>query len=313
MRRLRPVLLSCSALCLAALTACTGVQAGQQEQSASQSGYTFKDLTLMGKDNRAIPARVFRPQTDCSPCDLIIFSHGAFATYDRYDVLLTDWASKGFVVIAPQHVDSEEHPQRETYKGIDSQSLRLEDYFKASSMFGESDFSFDGLTFSGTQFATGHSFGGLIALLAGGAELKSGPVVAPDGVLAPKAVVAISPPGEIADRIDSVGYSKVNVPVLVVTGTTDKLPGFIDEWEIHLDSYEASPAGLGYGLVFEGMNHYFNGAYGRIKPEGLAAQPSVDTLNSQISAFLRAASAGTPPSGPDWEQSENPTVRILQK
>ena len=98
-----------------------------------------------------------------------------------------------------------------------------------------------------------------------------------------------------------------------MTGTTDILPGFIDAWETHLDAFEVGQEGLGYALIFEGMNHYFNGAFGRITPEGAASEIAIDTLNTQILAFLAATASGEVPVGDDWAQTDNPIVRMLTK
>lgn len=309
----RASLFSCATALLLILSACAVPGKTGAETHSATPGYTFSDITETSENDREIPARVFRPQADCSPCDLIIFSHGAYATYDRYDVLLTAWAEDGYVVVAPQHVDSEEHPDREAYASANSQPLRLEDYLELSELFAAEDFEFEGLTLSGKQIAAGHSYGGLIALLAGGAVAAEGPLTYTENAVEPIAVLAVSPPGALEGRIEAVGYSSIDKPTLVITGTTDVLPGFIDEWETHLDSYEASQPGLGYALIFEGMDHYFNGAFGRITPEGAASEFAIDTLNTQISAFLEAALNGEAPSGTAWTQTDNPIVRTLTK
>lgn len=313
MRRSRASLFSCTTVSLLVLSACTAPAPTALGTSAATPGYSFSDIIESAENNREIPVRVFLPLSDCSPCDVIIFSHGAYATYDRYDVLLAAWAEDGYVVVAPQHVDSEEHPNREAYLTEDSQPLRLEDYLELSALFAADGFEFDGLTFSGKQIAAGHSYGGLIALLAGGAVAAEGPLSFTENAVEPKAVVAVSPPGALEGRIEAVGYSSVDKPTLVITGTTDVLPGFIDEWETHLDSFEASQPGLGYALVFEGMDHYFNGAFGRITPEGAASEFAIDTLNTQISVYLEAVLNGEAPSGAAWTQADNPIVRTLTK
>ena len=290
---------------------CTSVS--PTETSTLTTPQTYTDITLSAPDGREIPTRVFMPTEDCSPCELIIFSHGNLATYDRYDVLLEDWAARGYVVASSQHIDSEEHPERERYANDDVTGTRLEDYIAASEYFAEPGLDFEGLSFSENQFAAGHSYGGMIALIAGGAVASEGALDFSDAGVEPSAIVAISPPGELPGRIDNAGYALVDKPLLVVTGTTDVLPGFIDEWDIHLDSFYANETDNAYALVFENMNHYFNGAFGRITPEGAAAQPAIDTLNTQISAFLGAISNGEPPSGSDWEQTNNPIARVLTK
>lgn len=313
MRRAGTGLIGCTTALLLVTTGCTAPVSPVADSTAAPTGYTFLDRTELAENGREIPYRVFRPAADCTPCDVIVFSHGNLATYDRYDVLLTDWAINGYVVVAPQHVDSEEHPQREAYLTTDSQPLRTEDYLVLSNRFAEDGFEFDGLNFSGRQFAAGHSYGGLIALLAGGAEAADNASNFPENAVDPLAIIAISPPGELDGRIDQNGYSKVDRPTLFVTGTTDILPGFIDAWETHLDAFEVSQEGFGYALIFEGMNHYFNGAFGRITPEGAASETAIDTLNAQILAFLAATASGEAPVGDDWAQTDNPIVRTLTK
>ena len=83
-----------------------------------------------------------------------------------------------------------------------------------------------------------------------------------DHSLKPKAIIAISPPGPIPNYIESEGWAKVTLPSLIVTGTTDTVPGMTENWEDHLVSYEVAPAGS-YALIYDKMDHYMNGAYGR--------------------------------------------------
>ncbi|HEY4545790.1 MAG TPA: hypothetical protein VIG90_05125 [Pedomonas sp.] len=273
--------------------------------SAASAEVVVRDLTL-DDAGRAVPVRVFAPASGCTNCTLLIFSHGANASYSRYDVLLKDWAARGYVVAAPQHVDSEEHPRRDDYKTADGRLLRMRDYAVVDAAFTpNAPQQFASLSFSGTVVAAGHSYGALIAQIAGGARIQR-----PDGDFTrnwrtPKAVIAISPPATIAGFTSLDGWSHVSVPQLVVTGTTDVLPGFVDDWRRHLDSFAAARPGLGFALIFEGMDHNFNGAYCRITPEGAKAAPQVARLNAAIDHFIRKAVGGSLPSAADWVKTQS--------
>lgn len=273
-------------------------------QASAAPQVATHDLTL-DDAGRAVPVRVFALADGCANCTLVIFSHGANASYGRYDVLLKDWAARGLVVVAPQHVDSEEHPHRADYKSADGRLLRMRDYALVDAAFAPGATPrIASLSFSGTVIAAGHSYGALIAQIAGGARIER-----PNGDFernwrSPKAVVAISPPPVISGFTSHEGWSHLNVPQLVVTGTADVMPGFVNDWQQHLDSYSATRPGLGFALVFEGMDHNFNGAYCRITPEGVKAAPQVARLNTSIDYFIRKSTGGVLPTAAEWLKTQ---------
>jgi len=109
--------------------------------------------------------------------------------------------------------------------------------------------------------AAGHSYGALGALALGGAEPLL-PEGVPGPLRDPRAVLALafSPPGAVAPLIDAKGYSGLAVPALIRTGTADIPPG-ADGWTSHLLAFEFAPArGDRFGLVLDGVDHYFGGA-----------------------------------------------------
>ncbi|MEO0607881.1 MAG: alpha/beta fold hydrolase [Pseudomonadota bacterium] len=256
---------------------------------------------LSAADGRAIPLRLIEP-VGCSDCPLVIFSHGAFSTYDRYDAILLPLARAGYRIAAPNHVDSEAHPNREAYGQPDAMGKRVEDY---AVIAGELKVE--------TVFAVGHSFGGLIAQIAGGASL-SGPAaaltVSPDD--RPDALIAISPPGPMTGVMEAEGWAKVERPQLVVTGTTDILPGFVDDWRDHLVSYEAATHDQTVSLVYTGMDHYLNGAYGRetdLAGDALSARTfAVQHLVGAIDRFLDAIDDEDETQLLDWSDLTNMKV-----
>lgn len=243
------------------------------------------------KTQRVVSVRIFAPASGCDQCSLIVFSHGANAAPDRYDALLIAWAEAGHVVAAPMHVDSEEYADREKFQPPSYLPLRREDFTRVTAAFLQDEatpnFAFD---FNGSYIAAGHSFGALIAQIDGGAmPLTQSRDHFAENQLRPQAILAISPPPSFAPLIGAQGWAAIDVPMLVVTGTNDILPGLAENWEQHLDSYEAGKKELAVAVVFDEMDHYFNGAFGRENPDHPNASPgSVGALNAIALQFIAA-------------------------
>ena len=224
-------------------------------------------------DGHRFEATIFAPDFE-GAYPAVLFSHGNFASPDRYRHMLNPIAEAGYVVIAPTHLDAEilrldPKPAPEKVWATRNAEIALvasipEPVQKAldrrDTMINEDRLA-----------VMGHSYGALIAQLAGGAVATE-----PDGALPNRripgadALVAWSPPGPIANMIDAEGWSHIDLPSLTITGTADILPGFIDDWELHKVSHNATPAGQRWLWVGEDVNHYFDGMFGRpgsIRPE----------------------------------------------
>ena len=215
--------------------------------------------SVEGPGGRTITITEWSPSGP-APIGTILFSHGANLAPDQYLRIVEPLASEGWRVLAPLHTDSEKHPETEQFKGFATWRTRIEDMRILSQMVE-----------AGPLIAAGHSYGGLTALVQGGAG-----ALVPEGISGPlsnpniDAVIAFSPPGPIPGFIERDGYAKLTAPALVQTGTLDmpELPGVAaDSWQAHLAAYEAASAGGDrYGLVLEGVDHYFGGCIGRLKP-----------------------------------------------
>ena len=116
---------------------------------------TDEVMSLMADEGRTISVRVLTPD-GCEACPLVIFSHGANAAFDRYDALLLPLAKKGYRIAAPNHTDSEDHSARSQYTAQDWLPTRLEDYNVIAARFD-----------TNYRVAAGHSFGAMIAQVAG--------------------------------------------------------------------------------------------------------------------------------------------------
>lgn len=212
-----------------------------------------RQFTLTGPGGREIRVSEWTPRGKAKA--LILFSHGAGSSPRFYEALFGPWLAAGFAVLAPLHVDSMEHPRTKDFPGLASWKARLEDMRALSAHVGQRPW-----------IAGGHSYGGLVALTLGGAA-----AIPPEGWSGPladanaRAVVAFSPPAPIPVLCTAQGYGALAVPALIQTGTKDIVPGITstdgDGWRGHLVPYEAAaPGGHRYGLVLEGVDHYFGGA-----------------------------------------------------
>ena len=238
------------------------------------------NFVLVSEDGREITIFDWAPRL-CA-VGTIVFSHGSGSSPDKYARMIEPWVAQGWRVLAPLHVDSREHPDNANYKGLASWKARIEDMRILSAYLGDAHY-----------VAAGHSYGGLVALTLGGAQ-----AIAPEGISGAlgdekvQAVVAFSPPAPIPVLVTSEGYGAVSVPAFIQTGTLDFVPGITadidDGWKGHLAPFDAAAEGGNrYGLVMEGVNHYFGGAICDFNQPGPPQLPQLDVAVSLSSLFLR--------------------------
>ncbi|PZR36102.1 alpha/beta fold hydrolase [Caulobacter segnis] len=236
--------------------------------------------TLTTEDGRQVQVSVWKASG--RPRGLILFSHGALSAPGKYENLLEPWRASGFDIAAPLHVDSTDHPDRAKYGMADSWKARLLDMRALAKAFA-----------GGKPYvAAGHSYGALVALTLGGvaAERPTGF----DGSMsdaAVKAVVAFSPPGVTPGLVSADGFKTLARPALVQTGTMDVPPGAPD-WRVHLAAFENAPAGDKYGLVLNGVDHYFGHLICRPERDVPAQSDGLKRGVEVSSLFLAAYGAG---------------------
>lgn len=292
--------LAAAACVLAAPSLAQPVEAPTCAERLSGSARSFA-IETRGADDRLVPLTLHAPARP-GTYPVIAFSHGAFAAPDRYAAMLEPLAAAGFIVIAPMHVDSEDYPRA---KGEPERSPHPITWATRNADFALALDPPQGvrelLAANGLKpdperrIALGHSYGGLIAQLPGGALAFE-----PDGTQVSRAdpavdaVVAFSPPGAMPGLIAEEGWASLTAPSLTITGTADILPGFIDDWQAHRASHDHAPPGARALWVGEGIDHYFGGVFGRIKPAGERERALFDRALATTLHFIESRSAVSP-------------------
>jgi len=175
---------------------------------------------------------------------VVLFSTGHGSWPEKYDAIASAWKAAGFAVVAPVHVDSLHHPDRDTFTREASFGERIAD-MKAASAYAAR-------TWPGKPVvAAGHSFGTLTALCLGGGLANLGNFRDPTV----KAVLGFSSPGRIPGLIGPDAYAGDTLPIMIVTGDQDTVPGLVTDWHDHLLPIQTSPAGNKLGVTYSGAAH----------------------------------------------------------
>lgn len=268
MRRLGFAVLLSASLVLGGCIYTSPIRAAASCTAKLQGDADRIDLAFAAPDGRNIPVSLFHPTAPGS-YPLIVFSHGAYAAPGRYAAMLTPYAAAGYVVIAPMHVDSEVFPRGDAPPPSPEETwaTRHEDFALAFAVPTEARGALEARGIAvdtGATVAIGHSYGALIAQIAGGARATEGDGTQPDRSIAGvDALVGWAPPGPFPGRMAAQGWSFTHAPSLTITGTSDILPGFIDDWRLHATSFDYAPSGTARLWVGEGIDHYFGGMFGR--------------------------------------------------
>jgi predicted alpha/beta-hydrolase family hydrolase len=231
-----------------------------------------QDDTLVLPDGRPVPVRRWQPAG--KPRGFIPFSHGANSSGAKYDRLCSALAAAGFVVAAPTHADSPDHPGGGKIPREQGIPLRLADM---RGLIAE------GVAAGLPVFAAGHSYGALIAQMLGGAGGAAEAAV--------KAVIAWSPPGPFPPAITADLWKTMARPMLVATGTGDMLPMMAPTWDVHRVSHDVAP-GPGVLFVGEGVDHYFGNIICRPERTEAPQEPQFSDALAVTLAFADAVLAG---------------------
>lgn len=230
---------------------------------------------------------------------LIVFSHGHALDNQSYYNLTDYWVKRGFVVVAPLHLDSGGDLAAmsviaEQYGGDWITVSRLLDMTAVIDQINDIVSSldgFDGEVLTDKVIAAGHSYGALSSQQLSGAHLElRGDSIYPVSTSYVDerivAVVAISPPGLIKGSLSEKTWEGYSMPQLVVTGPNDFFPYVWPNYEDHFISYLTAEEGDNYLLVLDGMDHYLGNLIGRLERDGPAQTLALKNLSEISMLFI---------------------------
>jgi hypothetical protein len=241
---------------------------------------------------------------------IILLSHGHgrsnfLSSLNGYAPLVDFFASQGFVVIQPTHLNSKALALPIGAEGITFWKSRPKDIqFILDNLESiiESVPNLNGRVNIANIAAVGHSLGGHTVAMLAGMEVTdpvTGEIVGfPEPRL--KARVMIGVPGSPEGLNDTgnklfgiplkgTNYSTMTFPALVVNGDKDKNPNFSDLDNWRADAYHHSPGPKSLLTIFD-AEHIFGGISGYDASETSDENPDrVAFLSLSIIAYLRSA------------------------
>ena len=291
------------------LAACTGMS--QKETNWSEPGpyAVSKNDGLILNDpiqDRDVHMRISWPAktADNGPYPVVVFSHGAFCYPQQYMRVTDFWASHGYIVISPDHLDSPNGPKM---RPVDIPKMLV-------SRTRDMSFVLDSLTDIEVQIpelagqidhtraaVAGHSFGGMIAMLKTGLKMESQVDGASVDLTDDRftAAVVMSGVGQMkpmkglpqVPTMSADAFSGLKTALIASGGTLDEGnvgTGEIFPWEWRMSPYRLAPAGDKYEVVVENADHYLGGLICRDNKGGEDDPVAVEVVRSAQTAFLDA-------------------------
>ena len=228
--------------------------------------------------NRDVPVRIYTPVAADAPSDarfpVILFSHGLGGNRAGGKLWAEHWASHGYVVVAMQHIGSDEslwkdRAMKEREAGLKSgMTLRnlgfrvgdvrfaIDEVIRRAAA-GEAAFVRADTTHIGMS---GHSFGAQTTLAVSG---QKSPSLAGQSGLDTRIATAIafSPNARNKNNL-SRQFGDIRVPFLSITGTEDgSILGDGTRYQDRMMPYEHMHAGGKYLLVFDRGDHMVFGGH----------------------------------------------------
>ena len=299
------LLLSCWLLisgCETTTSKSVGIDKSQIDKYQFEQGKTFnvqfEDITIRSQHTGNIDIRISYPQASTKAHPLIVFSHGHYLNNKSYHALTDEWVKRGYVVIAPRHLDSGD---RETIAALGkrlghdwisaARVLDIKAIINQVETIEDLTEFFSGKILTEKIIAAGHSFGALTAQILAGATLEQQgnslypiPNILRDDRVA--AVVAISPPGLVPGAISKQTWERFSAPQLVVTGTNDVFEYIWQDYREHTVSYQAAEPGNNYLLVMDGMDHYMGNLIGRLNKDSAPQKQALDRVVERSLVFM---------------------------
>jgi hypothetical protein len=302
-------------LILAGATACSTapVLSDAEIRSAYKAGSGPLSVKIEQRTQLSFPAlekdlrmRVAFPEAPGN-YPLIIFSHGNGCLQDLYAGFADHWASWGYVVIQPVHMDSRE-------LGFSMKGATLEKMNKVvSSRLADVRFVLDSLDQLEAQvpgligqidrdqlIMAGHSMGAGTAMLLNGVKIFD---PRSDGIIASDedrfdALIIISEPSNNR-MMPNDPWRMAKVPTFIATGSEDFSMAGARNGKKSRNAYQLPadaefPDQPHYYLYMDGMDHYLGGLICREDKSGPRDHSALEIINGSSVAFLDAFIEGDP-------------------
>jgi len=272
-------------------------------------------ITLESPGRRhALHVRVSAPVTG-TDLPIVLFAHGNGWSLDGYAPLTAFWASRGFVVVQPTHLDSRRLGTRMDDPGFaDIWRTRVDDLVRVLDQLDTVESSVPGLAGRVDRAriaAAGHSWGAQTV-----GELLGARVLAADGTpgedLSDARVQAgvllatagtgddLSPWASAHLPFMRPSFATLTTPTLVVAGDHDDSPLTTRGPDWMTDAYELSPGATDLLTLFGG-EHSLGGIPGHEVAETTDEDPvRVGVVQRLTTAYLRSA---LEPSDPSWVEA----------
>lgn len=241
---------------------------------------TVADI-MLSDQRRAndVACRVYFP-SEAGPFPLIIFSHGFGADRTAFGPILKSWAARGYVVVAPSHLDGAGKSRLASGSTIKTPGeWSLESVRKTAERVADVISVMDGVALIETHLPSlfgridaekigvgGHSLGAYTAMLVGGVRIDIGGEVARDfHDPRVRCILPISAQGAGQQGLTRTSWAHLAVPMLTVTGSLDRgAAGQGPDWK--KQPFELAPPGDKYLLYIVGANHVSFGGGERSHP-----------------------------------------------
>jgi hypothetical protein len=292
MRRILPIAIATTGLFLA--------DAGRAELRNTAAGpydvVTIERVVLNDPvQQRDVTLRVLYPVGD-GPFPVVVYSTGMFCIPQMYDSVIAHWASHGYIVIQPNHVDSPNNdrpPTMDELKTVVASRLRDVSFVIDSLDAMSANIGLTEKVDSEQVAIAGHSFGAVVAMI------KTGLVLKPEyrGNWGPtfderfRVAVLMSGVGHGMREMADDAFDGLRRPIFSSGGTNDV--GRVDigdltpkEWR--MQPFLLAPPGDKYVVITAGSDHYLGGLICKPREDSVPDVAALAVVRAMTSVFLDA-------------------------